>query len=241
MSRIWSGVSGSLYQTGVSSRWRNLTEWTLNAWVYPTATRASVAAGFTGIINPGGVPVGNNYVPFGLYYGRADTFGITTNRFWAGYIVAAAQIVGDPTVISTYTAWHHLVATFTSTPSRSLRLYRNNILVASSVPGSAIVAQTADIALRLGHSYETSSPRGFPGPMADIALWNAALTPGEVSSLWAGRSPWNIRRANLQAYWPLHGVKAVPDLDLGPNGVGLTNVGAALTVGPHPPVGSFGP
>ena len=43
------------------------------------------------------------------------------------------------------------------------------------------------------------------GRLAEIAIWNAALTDDEVLSLSKGVSPLRVDPQNLVAYWPLYG------------------------------------
>ncbi len=43
----------------------------------------------------------------------------------------------------------------------------------------------------------------FDGDIAEVAIWNVALTVAEVSMLASGMSPQTIQLDNLAAYWPL--------------------------------------
>lgn len=71
----------------------------------------------------------------------------------------------------------------------------------------------------------------FDGEMAEVALWNAALTAGEFASLGKGFSPLTIRPQLLVFYVPIIG-RYSPEVNLiGPSG---TLTGTTTTA--HPPM-----
>ncbi|XP_006901983.1 PREDICTED: pentraxin-4 [Elephantulus edwardii] len=87
--------------------------------------------------------------------------------------------------------WHHLCVLWTSTQGRHW-LYMDRRLVATGsrfregyeIPhgGSLVLGQEQDI---MEGGFD--SAEAFVGSLAGLAIWNRALTPGEVSSLAAGK------------------------------------------------------
>lgn len=65
----------------------------------------------------------------------------------------------------------------------------------------------------IGARRDTDVDIHFKGKIAEVALWNVALSDDEIALLSQGESPLNIRRADLIHYWPLDG-NASPEPDL---------------------------
>lgn len=74
----------------------------------------------------------------------------------------------------------------------------------------------------------------FTGDLAEIAVWNTALTGAEAAALAKGFSPLFVRPSALVAYWPLIG-RTDPEIDVWKNRLAgtLTNAPAAAD---HPRV-----
>ena len=97
--------------------------------------------------------------------------------------------------------WCHAAATVTSTTSRAVYL---NAGTAGTNTDSRSIAGFERI--NIG-SRRSSSTDGvfFDGDLAEIGIWNVALSATEIASLAAGYSPLLVRAASLVAYYPLHG------------------------------------
>jgi hypothetical protein len=125
-------------------------------------------------------------------------------------------------------SWFHVAFTYDST---------NGII--SYINGSAGDTAAANgtlngtpIATSIG--YDGVGGRGhWNGNMADIAIWNTALSSGQISSLVSGIRPPSVQSANLVGYWPLDGY-ASPEPDLSGNGNNGTLTGTARVLGPPP-------
>jgi hypothetical protein len=76
------------------------------------------------------------------------------------------------------------------------------------------------------------------GRIAEVAIWNAALTDAEVAALASGVRAWMLRPANLKVYAPLWGVGS-PEPDYSGNAFHFTVTGAAQA--DHAPVAPFSP
>ncbi len=75
------------------------------------------------------------------------------------------------------------------------------------------------------------------GRMAELGIWNTALSDDEVASLARGFVPTLIRPQSLVSYWPLIG-RLDPELDRWNGGNDLTVTGAV--VGDHVPDARYG-
>ncbi|RKY12812.1 MAG: hypothetical protein DRP52_04265, partial [Planctomycetota bacterium] len=119
-------------------------------------------------------------------YIRADT---RSSSGWQE-VASTAQFSGN--------TWHHAAAVFASSTSRTVYLDGGNSATnTTSVTPSGI--DRISIA-RLGDS----SPGNYmSGRVAEVAMYNAALSADEIASLARGFSPLLIRTQNLVGYWPL--------------------------------------
>jgi hypothetical protein len=122
--------------------------------------------------------------------------------------------------------WHHGAAVFTSATSRTAYL-----------DGVAGTPETTNVAIAglnrttIGARYNTTIGAYMNGDVAEAAIWNVALTAGEIASLADGLAPIAVRPDSLVAYWPLIG-RASPEYDVvGGFAMTLTNT---PTTGAHP-------
>lgn len=130
---------------------------------------------------------------------------------------------------TTYTAnvWHHACGVYTSTTSRAAYLNGGGkgTDVTSAVPGFTMDRTCIGGNRALGGPYDALN-----GRLAEVGIWNAALTDAEAASLGKGVSPLLIRPASLIWYVPC--VVSTKEVVLG---TALTTSGT-LTVQPHPRV-----
>lgn len=128
--------------------------------------------------------------------------GVTNEQYgvWqsnAGVTVATRTVnaVGITTgnVLQTST-WIHVVCTF-DISTGALKVYTDGVEVYSATLGTSINACTATTSLSFGAQYNDSngtspSPsRPFLGALDDISIYNRALTPSEVSTLYNAAEP----------------------------------------------------
>lgn len=124
-------------------------------------------------------------------------------------LVANAGTTSQATTVATASssAWHHGAAVFASATSRSIYLDGGNVQsnATSRTPGAL---NSTTIGARNGGG------TSFAGYLAEVAIWNAALTAAEAALLGLTRvSPLMIRSANLVAYAPLMG-QGSPEIDI---------------------------
>lgn len=162
-----------------------------------------------------------------------------TTAFQGYRLLAAGTIAGDPVIAGTggafpnaaadsstgYTAntWNHAAGVFTQ-PSVSVFLNGSANTVASNFSTYPIVNRI-DIGARLNSG---AAGLFFDGRIAEVGIWNAALTAAEIASLAKGITCDKIRPQNLVFYAPL--VRGLIDAK---GGRAITNNNGA-TVAPHP-------
>lgn len=132
--------------------------------------------------------------------------------------------------------WNHVAMTKNGTSATALTGFLNGTVIGPSVSTRTIQNTTATLRFG-GRSSDTFGP--LDARMADVAIWNAALSPAEVGALAKGVSPLLIRPANLKGYWPLWGASS-PEADLSGNGNAATITGT-VNAADHGPVGIYAP
>ena len=157
----------------------------------------------------------------GLYLDATEHLGIQEYSDASGGINATVASTGTVTV----NAWTSGVGVFATRVSRTLYL-----------PGESQVNTTncapASNLFTVGRREDNAS-QYFDGDLADIAIWNVALTAAEVALYQAGLSPLLIRPNAIVNYWPLVGVFS-PEIELFSRQE-LT-LGNAPIAAAHPPV-----
>lgn len=133
--------------------------------------------------------------------------------------VATGGVISSSATGMTANTWGHAAAVFASATSRTA--YRNG--VAGTPETTSCTPSTIDT-MGVAAQYLNPSWTGFcNGRIADIGIWNVALTVNEIAALARGVSPLRIRRLSLIAYLPLHGF-ASPEPDfIGARSLTLVN------------------
>ncbi|MBL7964386.1 MAG: T9SS type A sorting domain-containing protein [Flavobacteriales bacterium] len=138
---------------------------TLEAWIYPTAWRASSFEG--SIINK--EPGGN-----GGYMIRCGNNGQMSFNFGA-----ASGWVELQTATGTFTLnnWQHVAATY---DGANMRIYRNGVQVASQA-ATALIGPAPGQQLTIGNWSQTNA-RGFIGKIDEARVWNVARSAGDIGA-----------------------------------------------------------
>ena len=110
--------------------------------------------------------------------------------------------------------------------------------VAATVWRSAAITPASINRTSIGKRDNVSADRNFgstgTGYLADVGIWNVALTDAEVLSLSKGVSPLKVRPSALVLYCPLYGGGSTE-----PNLISAATepaIQGTLTQGPHPPI-----
>jgi hypothetical protein len=165
---------------------------------------------------------GDNYTGLSLNTAAsaADHVRAVSKDVGAGFQFAAS------TADWTVNAWHHIAGVWTATNSRAAFLNGGN-------KGTDIVDVTP-VNLNvtsIGRVGDSTPVDYMDGRIAEVGIWDVALTDAEIAILAAGFSPLFIRPQNLVAYWPL-----IRDEDQDRvGGYGFTAYNTP-TIGVHPPV-----
>ena len=134
--------------------------------------------------------------------------------------------LADTTTTTPVGQWHHVAGVFTSSTSRTPYLEG----IAGPTNTVNIGTQSAFSSLLIGARYAPSLGLYFNGEIAEVGIWNVALTAEEIASLAKGMTCDKIRPQNLVFYAPL-----VRDLVDKKGGLAITNNNTA-TVANHPRV-----
>lgn len=160
---------------------------TISAWIRPN----DLTAGVKGVVGMSGIGAG--VVPYMMEFNR------TAARF---SFAQAGTGSGNVSVTNTTNLqignWYHIVATrkFNSTIDWSVNLYLNGLPNGSgTIQRSGITSQVLGIGRYGGHTLY------FNGEIADVRIYNRALTPQEINALYKGYGTYN----GLIARWVLDG------------------------------------
>jgi hypothetical protein len=121
--------------------------------------------------------------------------------------------------------WNHAAGVFSATNNRIA--YVNGI---SGAANTVNVSVSLINTLLIGAVYNTTLQNFYSGQLAEVGIWNAALTPAEIASLAKGMTCDKVRPQSLVFYAPL-----VRDLIDQKGGLAITNNNGA-TVANHPRV-----
>jgi len=201
MARYFDGTGDYLYRNAAVKAAAPLT---VACQYYNTNVAASV--------NIIGIGDNSAWSYFVLWY---NTAGDTIN--WAASSANNPASATTTTNISANT-WHHICGVEASSTSRAVYLDGGNkgTNATSRTPGGLDV--TAIGGLILPNTYV------MPGRLAEVAVWNVALSDSEVAQLALGLCPLLMRPGDLLAYWPLGGIYGRHINDL-VGGYHLTSVG----------------
>lgn len=127
--------------------------------------------------------------------------------------------------------WYHVGGVFASNSSRTSYFNGADAVTNTTACSPAgAMNRTAVGAVYFGGTPTNASFPPFDGDIAEVAMWNVALTADEMAMLALGVSPLLVRPAALVAYWPLLG-QTSPEIELrGRNELTVTGATAA----PHP-------
>ena len=158
------------------------------------------------------------------------------------FLEVAGAVAGDPVRMASITAgspeyatsttgytagtWHHAAGVVSAADARAA-------YIDGGSKGTNAVAEDPGAVLdrtSIGRLGDSTPSQYFSGGIAEVAVWNAALTDAEIIILARGFSPLFVRPQSLVAYWPL-----IRDTDL--DIVGGYNLTAfnTPTIATHPP------
>lgn len=185
---------------------------TVMAFVFPTSLSAAKRAWVTKASGDAGAFSGQ--------------YGVETDGS-ALHVLAGDLFIS--TLALTANQWNHIGLVKNGTGAGALAAYLNGSSQTTTSNGS--IANGAE-SLRFG--LNNQGAHGADGRIAQVCIWNVALSAAEVFALSRGASPYTIRPTSLKGFWPLFGV-ASPEPDLSGNGNPATATGTPAAAD-HAPV-----
>lgn len=146
---------------------------------------------------------------------RWTLFMFNNETIGAATASASASAVGFATNIMQVGRWYHAAAVFTNDSLRTG--YCNGV---GGTPNTSTRAPlNADITMIGCSIYDNAGTPTYQipwgGEIADVAIYNAALTAAEIRNLYTSQcSPMAVRKNNLVAYLPLTGRGATVERDV---------------------------
>lgn len=158
-------------------------------------------------------------------HNSASAASANSFRLQMGVGASVTAATNSPAASTTNTAslntWVHMAGVFSSATSRSAFINGTNKTTNTTSATPSGINETT-IGLRRG----TTPGAAALGPIAEAAIWNAALDDDEVAALGKGFSPRLIRPSALVAYLPI--IRDFVDV----KGAGFSVTGS-LTVADH--------
>lgn len=146
-------------------------------------------------------------------------------------VSTGADTATSATTVSVGT-WYHLVLWKNGNGANALKCYINgseDVSITSNGP----LADTSNIAFYIGG--RATNTELCPGTVAEVGVWNAALSVNEIAALAKGAPPWMFRPTNLAGYFPLWGVGDANEPNLSGVAYNVTETGT-VTTSNHAPV-----
>lgn len=147
-----------------------------------------------------------------------------TARYRCNAVGASATGFAEATASATAGTWGHVAAVFSSDSSRTCYFNGGN-------SGTSSVTSTLSETLsqvQIGSVYINGNSNHMNGDIAEVGIWNAALTADEILSLSKGASSSMVRTQSLVFYAPL--IRNLADIR---GGLTITNNNSA-TASFHP-------
>jgi len=207
------------------------TAWSVAGWVYIDTLPGALEWGIFSHDYDAGTRL---VLPVALAFGNPPSGG--NNKMFVGFYKGATWYTQtDPTAYTTG-VWIHAAGTW---DNATLRIFRNGSSVASGSPGITPDAVPANTTIYSGSTWYRPNNVSENGKIAEVGVWNVALSLEEVAALAKGVSPNMIRRGALKHYTPIWGT-ASPEVELSGNGNNMTLTGTG-PVSTHCPVGPLIP
>ncbi len=136
--------------------------------------------------------------------------------------------VAETSIAYTADTWHHACAVIDNVASDHFKVFLDG-----ENKGVSVGTRTPDGVDRvsIGANDRVTAINYMSGAIAEIAIWNVALTEAEVAILATGIRPWKVRPQNLVMYPPL--IRDDDEDIVG--GLSFTAIGSP-TIAPHPRV-----
>jgi hypothetical protein len=157
-----------------------------------------------------------------------------TDDQWLGIARTTTSAEASLLSVNVDAVWAGVVGVFTNTALRDI--YVQTISQTAQNTLTRAVTDAVQF-IRVGEWLDGN--RDFTGRLAELAVWNSALSTADITSYLAGTAASGIAAANLIGYWPL---SADSLLNLGTDTDGdLTATGNAVFDADHPTISGLAP
>lgn len=217
MARSFNGTSDVIMSSSVGAGIR-LTAGSLACWAY-----------FAG--SPSNYPNSYSFIDCGS--GSPQNYWLDAeSTFLRFYYTTGGSNVNIETGAVTWQVgvWYHFAMTTADFTLAGTKLYINGISQSLSITGTAGTPDTSTRGLEFG-GFQGGTTALLSGRLADVAIWNVALSAGEISGLASGGRPYQFRLSALKGWWPFDGLQS-PEPDLSGNAFNGTLTGTAFVAGP---------
>lgn len=212
MARTFNGTSDTIIRTGITPL---AYPFSFAGWFKTSSATSQAVIGYAATAADSGQVYQLMWVD-GTFHVHAEEFDLSINP---GAVTTVAGTGG---------AWNHGVAVFNSASDR--RAYING---GNKITNATTVAAIAEDNIGIGIVARTAQAFPFNGSIAEVGIWNVALTDNDVAALFSGVSPLMVRSAALVNYWPLIGQQS-PENDVMVAAQHVTLTGT--TAGTHVPI-----
>lgn len=185
MSYSFNGSSSYLYRN--SCPWDGTFPVTISAWA-----KSASPAGNQAVVQLGGSGSGN--------YAEISTTSL--NR-WAGVAYTNAIFRTQSASTPSTGTWEHLM--YVLVTGQLGYFYIDGVLDGTGVRPTAIAAATTPDRVSIGARVVASTGAYYPGQVAEVGVWNAALDVNAAIALAAGVPPVLVVPQSLLLYAPLMG------------------------------------
>lgn len=117
--------------------------------------------------------------------------------------VAGTAVSATTTTTCSLNTWNHAAGVFTGEDSRTAYLNAGGKNTDTSAGGLQTVFQRINFGARVRAGTTPDPSTYYNGKLAEIGIWNVALTDAEISTLASGVKPIYVRPASIIAYIPL--------------------------------------
>jgi hypothetical protein len=215
LARLFDGVDDQILVNYYSAM--QVSECTIVFWARRTANTGQETI-FGSNLSPGTYSLRSSggTVQFGIYDGSWE---------WKNGADAISQ-----------NAWHGIGCTRTT--AKLCKLFYDGVLDSSGGTTGTKAIPAVNSSSYIGRTPTGYGAQTFTGRIAEVALWNVAMSDDEVNALTFGAHPLRFRPTNLIFYFPLWGV-ASPEPNLSGYAYHGTVTGAVLA--DHAPVSRYAP
>jgi len=116
------------------------------------------------------------------------------------------DLIRESDAVFSHGTWTHLVITWDgSSTAANVHIYKDGLEVSgynTTTDGAGSLVSDSGQSFYIGNR-PGNTTRSFNGDLAEVAIWNSALTTVQILSLAKGFSPLFVQPQNLIAYWNL--------------------------------------